>query len=146
MLATASAASQAAAGPLQPPSAPRSGDLADRSYQLPAQPLDEALRAVALTAGVDTLFAPDLMAGRQSAPVIGRMSADQALAAAIQGQVDLEAVRTGPRAFLVRRRATGAPARAEGPRTIEPPLELAEVMITAFKRPALLQGAAASVS
>ncbi|MDG2520668.1 TonB-dependent receptor [Caulobacter segnis] len=149
LLAAASAASQEAQAARGAQGVARAAaDVAERSYQLPAQPLGQALRAVALTAGIDTLFAPDLMAGRQSAPVIGRMDAERALAAAISGQADLEAVRTGPRAFLVRRRPGAAPPlpRNDGPRLVEPPLELAEVMITAFKRPALLQGAAASIS
>lgn len=66
LLVASAAACEAQAGRALRLKAPlRDVESPQRAYQLPAQPLDQALRAVALAAGVDTLFAPDLMAGRR---------------------------------------------------------------------------------
>lgn len=71
----------AALGPLASPgmAAP-----ADVTIDLPAQPLDDALRTLAQQQGLQIFYAPALVAGRQAPAVQGRMSPDAALQALLR--------------------------------------------------------------
>src|SRR5690349_18265652 len=54
-------------------------------YRIAVQPLDQALRQFALSAGMDLLFSPDLVAGRKSSSVNGSYSVDDALSRLLDG-------------------------------------------------------------
>ncbi|MGH6632300.1 MAG: secretin and TonB N-terminal domain-containing protein, partial [Sphingopyxis sp.] len=56
-----------------------------RPYDIAAQPLGDALRAYSEVSGRQILFATDLVDGRQSSPVRGRMSSDRALSRLLAG-------------------------------------------------------------
>lgn len=56
-----------------------------RQYDIPQQPLGQALREFALLTGMDLLFSPELVAGRESSSVKGSYNTDEALAALLKG-------------------------------------------------------------
>ena len=56
-----------------------------REYDIAAQPLGDALREYSEVSGRQILFATDLVHGRRSSPVRGRMSSDRALSRLLAG-------------------------------------------------------------
>lgn len=114
-------------------------------YRIGAGPLAQALRELGRQGQVDVLFTPDTVVGRHARALSGRHTAAAALSLVL-GE-DLEVVRTGPASFLVRRRPTTAPepvsGRHEGPLA---EVEVAETIVTALKRPDLLQRIPASLT
>lgn len=56
-----------------------------REYRIDGQPLDRALRAFAMSSGMDLLFSPDLVAGRASSRLDGTYSVGEALALLLKG-------------------------------------------------------------
>lgn len=105
-----------------------------RTYDVPAQRLDLALRALAEVSGAQVLFTPVAVAGLRSRPVRGQMDAHQALQLAVQNQ-GLKVTEVGPNAFTVSRilrtRRGPRPALAEqSDLLIEAPTPLAELIVT----------------
>ncbi len=105
-----------------------------RTYDVPAQRLDLALRALAEVSGAQVLFTPAAVAGLRSRSVRGQMEARQALQLAVQNQ-GLKVTEVGPNAFTVSRlpraRQTQQPAVADRPDLpIEAPTPLAELIVT----------------
>ena len=76
------------------------------SFDLPAQPLDVALRTYARTAEQQVIFAGRDVLGRKSAPVSGRYSAEEALQIMLAGS-DLTVQRTAEGVLQVARAAQG---------------------------------------
>ena len=56
-----------------------------RAYDIAAQPLGDALREYSEVSGRQILFATELVKGRRSASVRGRMSPDRALSRLLKG-------------------------------------------------------------
>lgn len=77
----------AAIGPLSllAPPAYAQAEAATFDIQLPAQPLAQALAALSRQTGVQILAAGELVAGKNTAPLAGRMTAQQALARLLAG-------------------------------------------------------------
>lgn len=58
---------------------------ATRSYDIPAQDLDDALREFGRQTGRDVLFTPDAVAGKRSGALVGQMTERQALQSLLAG-------------------------------------------------------------
>lgn len=58
---------------------------ATRSYDIPAQDLDDALREFGRQTGRDVLFTPDAVAGKRSGALVGQMTERQALESLLAG-------------------------------------------------------------
>ncbi len=99
--------------------APAAAQTAARTdYRLPGQELETMLRAIARGAGRQILFAPEDVAGRRAAPLAGRHSFEEALAAALAG-TGLVAEHAGAVTTIRRATADAPPERADdlaGPR------------------------------
>jgi hypothetical protein len=71
-----------------------------RTYDIPAQPLTDALAAFATVSGVDIAYRQSLSSGRRSSPLNDDFSAPEALRRLLHG-TGLAARFTGPRAAIV---------------------------------------------
>ena len=118
---------------------PATQDAASRSYAIPAGPLGPALNRLGRESGALITFAPDLVAGLQTAGVQGAPTLAQALAQLLAG-TGLEPVAGAGGAYTLRRlpEAAPAPGTASGTTTT-----LSEVRVTAAApvQPDLLPGA-----
>lgn len=104
------------------------------AFDVPAQPMEQALRNLAERAGAQVLFTPGATAGLQSRPVRGRMDIADALATAVQGRgLDVQAI--GPGAFVVRPRARTPQAQRAQARPAAPGDE--EVLVTGLRPDAM---------
>ncbi len=122
-----------------------------------AQPLASALNRLALQSKRQILFAPDLVIDRRSAPLSGRMSADDALSRLLLGtglsyrkQGDVYLVRRQvplPQSYSAPTRSSadpsGAPMLQEA---FDRPGELDEIVVTAEKRSESLQDTPISIA
>lgn len=132
----------AAAGGALAPSAAlagpgRSADVA-RRFDLPAQPLSQALNQLALRSDREILYSPNLTKGRRSLPLSGTFTAEDALTRLLAGSG--LTVRLEGRSFLV----LPAPKPLEeidSPPSapVAPPIDLDGVVVTALKRSSLAQ-------
>lgn len=82
-----------------------------RSYDLPAQPLGNALARIAADSGQQISLDAELVRGRTAPAVRGSYTAEQAVRAALAGS-GLELVRTGTGNWSLRTQATPAPRAA----------------------------------
>jgi len=126
-----SAPGAAIAGPLRPATSFR--------FDLPSQPLGQALNQLALRSDREILFSPALTRGRLSPALNGVFTAEEALARLLAGS-GLE-VRMEGRSFLVVA-APRAPASVQEPApalAASPPAALDTVVVTAMKRSSLAQ-------
>jgi iron complex outermembrane recepter protein len=92
---------------------------AAQNYDLAPQDLSEALREIAAISGRKFVAASRLIDGKRSAPVTGRLSADQAYAAALSG-TGLQLTTVGEMFVVVEQPAElpAAPAKAASPQTM----------------------------
>ncbi|WP_031230722.1 TonB-dependent receptor [Asticcacaulis sp. YBE204] len=81
-------------------------------YNLPAQPLSDALTAIGSKAGVNIVFAPDAVKGKRSTPLKGRFSVPAALDALLTG-TGLSYSRTFGGSYIIR--ATAGPLAKTAP-------------------------------
>lgn len=120
------------------------------AIELPSQPLGDALRELAKSSGLQLMFDPNLVAGRQAPSIAGSLSLREALLRLLQG-TELEAYEESPGVLVIRTRgstdardaAKSAPAGAltatmNRPESDES-LTLQEVVVTAQKREQKLQ-------
>jgi len=120
---------------------------------VPAQPLGDALRAIAKQANLQILFDAKLVAGRTVKPLGEAASVRVALAELLQG-TDLEAHELGPGIVVIRRgkenptrpSAAVSLANASSPTSLAESLGLGEVLVTAERRVQRLQDVPISVS
>lgn len=125
--------------------APAAAAMAAFEFNIPEQDLASAIRAIGRQGRVDILFQADSVAGRRSLPVRGRMEAIDALRSALGRQADLEALILADGTLLVRMRrarAGSAPSATipRGPLPAEEePIANREIVVTASRRPGLLQ-------
>jgi iron complex outermembrane receptor protein len=116
-------------------------------YQLPAAPLERTLLAIAADSGVTVAYDPGLLEGARAAPVVGRYSAAEAIARALEGSGFELAARPGG-ALIVRRvpakpvpalplKRTGlvlparaAPPAAPAPAPADAPADIATVTVS----------------
>ncbi len=82
------------------------------ALDLPAQPLDQALNALAARTGLQVIFPTALAEGRRAPALRGSYSAPQALDRLLQGS-GLEARMTGPNRYAVVRRGEDAGGDAQ---------------------------------
>lgn len=119
----------ALAGPGRPPDT--------RRFDLPAQPLSQALNQLALRSDREILFSPSLTLGRRSPSLSGTFTAEQALVRLLAGSG--LTFRLEGRSFLV----VPAPKPREepeaGPFPVAPPVDLDGLVVTALKRSSLAQ-------
>ncbi|HJV42351.1 TonB-dependent receptor [Caulobacter sp.] len=114
-------------------------------FDIPSQPLSQALNRLAVRSDREILFSPALTRGRRSPPVSGVFTAEEALALLLAGS-GLE-VRLEGRSFLVvpapkvPSSANAAPAPAA-----PSPISLDTVVVTAMKRSSLMQQTPISMS
>lgn len=80
-----------------------------RAYAIPAQDLDDALRAFAMQTGRDVLYPPQVVAGKRSPGVQGQRTERQALAALLVG-TGLRFEQTASNGYVVQ--DPGSPTRA----------------------------------
>ncbi|MDR6624973.1 TonB-dependent receptor [Caulobacter segnis] len=114
------------------------GPLSDaRRFDLPAQPLSQALNQLALRSDREILFSPTLTLGRRSPSLSGTFTAEQALARLLAGSG--LTFRLEGRSFLV----VPAPKPREEPEArpspVAPPIDLDSLVVTALKRSSLVQ-------
>ena len=76
--------------------------LAPRQIRLPAQPLDQALTALARQTSLDILAPAELVAGKQAPAIAGNLTPPAALEQLLRGS-ELEARSTGDSSFMVQR-------------------------------------------
>ena len=124
--------------------APRRPDVALR-FDLPAQPLGQALNQLALRSDREILFSPSLTKGRRSPALSGSFTAEEALDRLLTGS-GLD-VRMEGRSFLIVPEAP-APARAAVADVAAPaaPVSIDSVVVTALKRASLVQQTPISMS
>lgn len=103
-------------------------------FDIPAQPLSSALRALATQAGVQLVFTPETTASARAPALKGALSVDAALEQLLQGS-GLVFQRQGPRSYVVIR---SNPAVAEGLQS--------EVVVTATRLERPVDEVPASVS
>lgn len=72
----------------------------ERDYDIPAQPLEAALKAYTVVSGAQLLYETALTAGRRSSEVKGRLGSDSALQALLAGS-GLTGRRTDVDAFII---------------------------------------------
>lgn len=111
--------------------------------ELSAQPLGDALRELAKASGLQLLFDPNLVSGRQAPAVAGTLAPREALQQLLRG-TELEAHEESPGVLVIRARAatpavsSRAPAIAVGLAAAAPEsaaaVALDEVVVTAQKR------------
>ncbi|WP_033922742.1 filamentous haemagglutinin family protein [Sphingomonas sp. 37zxx] len=73
-------------------------------FQLQAQPLDDAIRAVGSASGYNILYDASILEAKMTQPLRGEMTPERALAQLLAGQ-GLIAVRVGPRTIMLRRKS-----------------------------------------
>ena len=81
-------------------------------YELPAQPLESALRAVAIRSATDIVAATDVVAGRQAPPLRGRFTPEEAVRRLLAG-TGLRLRRVGPSFVVVGPEGAGTAGGAE---------------------------------
>lgn len=116
------------------PSAPTS------RFDIPAQPLGQALNTLAIQSNREILFSPSLTAGRRSPPVKGAFTPEDALARLLVGSG--LTVRLEGNGFLIQQgRPPPPPQNATPSPETEPALDtpLDSVMVTALKRDSVMQ-------
>jgi iron complex outermembrane receptor protein len=122
-------------------------------FDIPAENLGQALRAVGDASQTQMLFSPELVKGKTSRPVQGKLSADEALRQALAGS-NLTYRRTTSNVILISEAARGAPASpmsaiavaaAPSAATVVAPTSLEEIVVTGGKRPENVQDVPASV-
>jgi hypothetical protein len=74
-------------------------------FDLAPQPLDDAVRAIGRTSGINILYDAEILKARMTPPLRGAMTPEQALERLLAGQ-GLVPVRIGPRTIMLRRRTT----------------------------------------
>lgn len=79
-------------------------------YDLPAQDLDERLRAIARLSGSEVIFASEAVEGRKAPPLKGRFTVGEAIRSALAGSRLIAEYRSG--AVLIRERPTAAGGRS----------------------------------
>ena len=102
---------------------------------IPAQPLDQALRTLSRQSGAQIVFATDPLAKRAAPSVSGKLTIAQALDQLLAGS-GLRAKSTGPQAFVI----TTSPEDA----THAPEVKLAPTEVTG-SRPSLFASAGANM-
>lgn len=93
--------------------APAAAAASERSYQVPAGPLDEALAGFAAQAGVSVVMAPDLVRGLRSAGLQGRHGVAEGFARLLAGS-SLQAVASGAGSYVLGQVPELRPAAAPG--------------------------------
>lgn len=118
--------------------APRRPDGAYR-FDIPSQPLSQALNQLALRSDREILFSPSLTQGRRSPALSGTFTAEAALERLLDGSG--LTVRLEGRSFLVLPAPRpSTPASAESPPEPPPqPVAMDSVVVTALKRSSLVQ-------
>ncbi|MFC3077824.1 TonB-dependent receptor domain-containing protein [Phenylobacterium terrae] len=84
------------------------------ALDLPAGDLDSALSALAAQTGQQLLYRSELVAGRRSPPVAGRLTAEEALARLLAG-TGLAATRVGPDTLVLKAEPRPVTAQAKRP-------------------------------
>ncbi|HWT52488.1 MAG TPA: TonB-dependent receptor [Caulobacter sp.] len=115
---------------------PRRPDVAYR-FDIPSQPLSQALNQLALRSDREILFSPSLTLGRRSPPLSGLFTAEAALERLLEGSG--LAVRLEGRSFLVVPEPRTAMARVGDSPPTAPPVAIDSVVVTALKRSSLVQ-------
>ncbi|MDT9600664.1 TonB-dependent receptor [Sphingosinicella rhizophila] len=127
-------------------SAAHAQSAAVRSFDIPAQPLDAALKAFARQSRQQLLYSPALVAGLTSSPLKGRYAPADGLQRLLQGSG--VQVRTAPSgAFLLSANEAGEAALAQGGPSVEAyeaPQE--DIIVTATKRAEPVRRISGSVS
>ncbi|WP_343699794.1 TonB-dependent receptor [Caulobacter sp.] len=123
--------------------APRRPDAALR-FDLPAQPLGQALNQLALRSDREILFSPSLTKGRRSAALSGMFTAEEALARLLTGS-GLD-VRLEGRSFLIVAEPPVTAPVADAEIAPAKPVSLDSVVVTALKRASLVQQTPISMS
>jgi iron complex outermembrane receptor protein len=121
-------------------------------FDIPAENLGAALRAVGDASQTQLLFAPDLVKGRNSRPVQGKLSADDALKRVL-ADTNLTWRRTASNVILISEAAAGpaSPQPAPGVASAQmdvaaaAPVALEEVIVTGSKRAEKIQDVPASI-
>lgn len=90
---------------------------APRQYDLPAQDLGSALRAVGRSSGTEVIFQPETVEGKVAPALSGTMSAQDAVEYLLRGTGLIATVKGG--AIIIRGRSDAAHADRETPTTIE---------------------------
>jgi outer membrane receptor protein involved in Fe transport len=114
------------------------------SFSQPAQPLGDALRALAKQSNIQILFDAELVAGQTAGPIAGTLSPRAALEKLLRG-TSLEAHEQATGVVVIRRRAPATPApRAAAPASPDAPVAprpaaadlsaLGEIVVTAQRR------------
>ena len=120
--------------------APRRPDAAYR-FDIPAQPLSQALNQLAVRSDREILFSPALTRGKRSPALSGQFTAEAALERLLAGSG--LAVRLEGRSFLVvpapREALAETAAAAPRPEPPPPPVAMESVVVTALKRSSLVQ-------
>ena len=107
-------------------------------FDIPSQPLSQALNQLAVRSDREILFSPALTQGRRSPPLSGVFSAEDALTHLLAGS-GLE-IRLEGRSFLVVPAPRPAPSIEDAPPApAPPPVSLDTVVVTALKRSSLAQ-------
>ena len=120
----------ALAGPSRPSEAMR-------RFDLPAQPLSQALNQLAVRGDREILFSPALTSGRKSPPLNGTFTAEQALTRLLAGSG--LTFRLEGRSFLVVPEPKPREAPEARPAPVAPPIDLDGLVVTALKRSSLAQ-------
>lgn len=136
--------SAAGAGALPIGSAALAQARATFSFDIPAQPLGSALSAFARQSREQLLYAPDLVAGRQSAPLKGTYSSEEALDRLLAGSgLRFKATSSGAYSLFS---AADPAAEASAAQDTAAMADQAEIIVTATKRPEPVRRIAGSVS
>jgi len=107
-------------------------------FDIPAQPLGQALNQLALRSDREILFSPALTQGRRSPALSGVFTAEAALARLLDGSG--LTVRLQGRGFLIVPETKAAPTtEPASPPPPPPPVDLDLVVVTALKRSSLAQ-------
>ncbi|MET0328148.1 MAG: TonB-dependent receptor [Luteimonas sp.] len=117
-------------------------DTADRTFALPAGPLDRALAQFARQSGSQLLYPPELAQGRQAHAVTGAMSPTQALTRLLAGS-GLQATPVSGGVFVLRVQAQTTASRGRAastpsvvaPEAVAPPQPLRRVLVTGSRIP-----------
>jgi len=114
----------------------REARLGDGALTLPAQPLGEALHALALHARVSIVFRSDIVAGRRIGPQRLR-GTPEAMAAILLRGTGLRLRRLTPASYVIERGPTPEPV-SEEPQRVDNPEPAQPIVVTALRRPTLL--------
>jgi len=124
------------------PAAARAGDSAQQTtFEIPAQPLESALRTLAKQADIQILFSPGITAGINAPAINGAMSAREALNALLKSTA-LEFTVQDKDTVVVRPRRSTTPTPAKPAANTDSEVQgstLEEVVVTAQKREERLQ-------